>query len=171
MTFRAIQSHENTHVAYLKNALGSSARPKPTFRDLHYRKFSEFLKASQAFENTGVAAYSAAAPVIFSKANLAAALSIATVEARHSGIINSYRGFRPVVSPFNSGADPAFDSPATIAQVVAAVSPYVASLNGGPALTFSSTPSASNDVAILNFALALEYLEAEYYNINVPRFF
>ncbi len=165
--FRSIQAHENAHVAFLRQALGSAARPKPTFKNLEQRKFNSFVSLSQALENVGVGAYGGAAPDITSKANLAAAASIAFIEARHAGYLNDYTSNALTSSPANTGADPAFDSPLTPAQVRAAAGAYIQSLNGGPAIDY--TPG--DDVSILNYALALEYLEAEYYNINVPKFF
>lgn len=165
--FRSIQAHENAHVSFLKSALGSSARPKPTFKNLAQRNIQSFFSISQALENTGVGAYLGAAPAISSKSNLAAAGSIATVEARHAGFLNDFRNDGLTAAPQNTGTDPAFDAPLTPAQVRAAAGGFIASLNGGPAVDFT----AGDDVSILNYALALEYLEAEFYNINVPRFF
>lgn len=164
-TFNAIRQHENDHVAFLVKALGSSARPKPTFKNIDLRSFEQFLKLTRAFENTGVGAYLGAAPSINSKAILAAAGSIATVEARHAGYVNVTLS-NPIVPGNHS-----FDEPLPPAEVQQAVAPFVGSLNGGPPLTYSSTPSDENDLRILNFALALEYLEAEFYNLNVPKFF
>ena len=49
---------------------------------------------------------------------------------------------------------PSFEVALTPDQVVDLAGPFITSLNGGPALTYSTTPSAANDIAILNFALA-----------------
>jgi|SRR5665213_2960716 len=167
--FVAIQKHENDHVAFLVNALGAMARPKPTFHNLHQPSRRMFKQTSQALENTGCGAYLGAAPALFSRAYLAAAGSIALIEARHAGWLDSLLG-DPITQNVSAQA-PSFEIPLTAAQVVTLASPFVASLNGGPPLTYSTTPSAANDIAILNFALALEYLEAEFYNLNVPQLF
>ena len=163
--FQSIRDHENDHVDFLVLALGDLARPKPTFQGLEQRKYADFLLVSQALENTGVGAYLNAAPAINNPDFLAAAGSIATVEARHAGVLNVFLD-EPVTVE-----DESFETPLTAAQVVAAAGSFISSLNGGPELTYSDQRSDANDIAILNFALALEYLEAEFYNINVPKFF
>lgn len=158
--FTSIQAHENDHVAFLVMGLGELARPKPTFTGLVQKKFKDFIMIAQALENTGVGAYLGAAPIIDSADYLAAAGSIMTIEARHAGALNTFLG-DPV-----SVSNGSFDTPLTPAQVAAAAGGFISNLNGGPALTYSNTPSEENDIAILNFALALEYLEAEFYNVN-----
>ncbi len=164
--FADIQRHENDHVRFLVGALGSSARPKPTFQNLQQSNFKSFFQVAQDLENTGCGAYLGAAPYIFSREILAAAGSIALIEGRHAGWVNTLVGDPMTLNVYNQ--EQSFEMPLTAAQVVALAGPFVASLNGGPALTYSMTPSPENDVAILNFALALEYLEAEFYNLNVP---
>lgn len=162
--FTSVRKHENAHVTFLVAALGEAARPKPTFKGLVQKKAGDFLMIAQALENTGVGAYLGAAPVILNPDYLAAAGSIMTVEARHAGAINFFVG-DPVTIDNED-----FDMPLTPEQVGTAAGGFIASLNGGPALTYSETPSEENDIAILNFALALEYLEAEFYNVNAKLF-
>ncbi len=161
--FNEIMQDENEHVTFLQQALtkaGAKPRPKPTFKGLEQADLQSFATLSQAFENVGVGAYLMAAPAISTRAYLAAAGSILTIEARHAGFLDALLS-KPL------SANGAFDKPLTQAEIVKAVSPFIASLNGGP------DPSAmlKNDADILNFALLLEFLEAEFYNMNVPKFF
>ncbi len=166
---KLVRRHENDHVAFLLNALGAAARPKPTFQNITSANLAEFLMLGRALENTGVGAYLGAAPAINSAGILSAAASIATIESRHAGMFNSLQSRAMTENAF--GGELSFERPFTAAEVVMFAGPYVASLNGGPPLDYSTVRSDANDIAILNFALALEYLESDYYDINVPRFF
>ena len=140
----------------------------PEFREPGPAELISVCETSQALENTGVGAYLGAAPIIFSRDYLAAAGSIMDIEARHAGYLNVL--LDDVMTHNVLGKDQDFETPLTQQQVVDLAGPFIANLNGGPALEFSTTPSSANDIAILNFALALEYLESEFYNLNVPKF-
>ncbi len=169
--FRSIRQHERVHVDFLVQALGSAARPKPAFQNLLRPNFASFAVVAQALENTGVGAYLGAAPFIASTDYLAAAGSIALIEARHAGYLNVLHG-DPVTDDATPGdTDNSFDRPFTAEQVRGLAGPFIKNLNGGPPVDYAATRSEENDIAILNFALALEYLEREFYDVNVPKFF
>lgn len=169
--FRSIRTHENDHVDFLLTALGDKARPKPTFQNLEQRRFVDFIRVSQALENTGVGAYLGATPFINSAGILGAAASIALIEARHAGYLNVLLGDPITGSALDPKDDRSFEKPLTPDQVGELAGPFIKDLNGGPPIDFDETRSDANDLQILNYALALEYLEAAFYNINVPKFF
>jgi hypothetical protein len=103
--FTTIQAHENVHVTYLRDLLGTSARPKPTFdysagngsgtgpfADV-FTNYATFLAVAQAFEDTGVRAYKGQAGALKPyKDVLQAALSVHSVEARHAAEVRRLRG-------------------------------------------------------------------------------
>lgn len=79
---------EDAHVDFLEKALGKKAIKEPKFNFGNTTKDEKaFLKTAFALENTGVGAYSGQAFNIKDTKVLKAALSILTIEARHSGAV------------------------------------------------------------------------------------
>lgn len=86
---RDLANEEQMHVRFLRSALGSAAIAKPAINlaalGIGFANMNEFLIVSRAFEDVGVTAYNGAAPLISSKAILAAAAAIGLTEAQHAG--------------------------------------------------------------------------------------
>jgi hypothetical protein len=99
---RVVGAVERAHVDALRKALGTAAVERPTF---NFRGTTEektkFLKTAVAFEDLAVAAYKAQAPLIDSKAILAVAVSIHSVEARHAAWMRRLFGIVPAANAFD----------------------------------------------------------------------
>lgn len=106
--------HERKHVDFLKGALGAKAIKSPTF-DFGdaVTDTAKFAATAQVLEDTGVSAYLGQVGNISVKGTLAAAATIATVEARHAGWIRTING---VV-----GAPNSFDKRKSEAAILKAV--------------------------------------------------
>jgi len=168
--FRDIRRNENDHLLRLQIVLGQFARPKPTFSDLTQPDFGTFFSYALAFENIGCGAYTAAAPYVSNPDVLALAGPIGSIECRQAGYLNARAGF--LVSRDVFGSDVSFETPLFPEDVLFLVGRFFLNLNGGPPLTYArQRGGVQNDLQILNFALAIEQFENEFYNINVPRFF
>ena len=117
--FAAIRDHEGAHVQTLTDtivSLGGTPVPELTY-NFGVDSLSEFVQIAQTLENTGVSAYIGALALIDSPALQTAGASIATVEARHAAFLNLLNG----TSPFPA----AFDTPKTMEDVVAAITPFI----------------------------------------------
>lgn len=100
--FAQISKHEDSHVAFLKAALGDAAIAKPTFDFTGgpgglsldtFSNYQTFLALSQGFEDTGVRAYKGQAGALANdNALLEYALQIHSVEARHASKVRRLRG-------------------------------------------------------------------------------
>jgi rubrerythrin len=102
-----VAGHEQEHVDYLKRALGSAAGKEPRF-DFGRATSDEreFLRAAVILENTGVAAYNGQAANL-TKASLAAAAEIVSVEGRHAAWASSLAGLDPAPRAADPGETPA----------------------------------------------------------------
>lgn len=97
--FELISRHEDDHVSFLEDALGSNAVPEPTFDFTAggafdpFNDYAQFLVLAQAFEDTGVRAYKGQAGNLMSDNTLLTyALQIHSVEARHASLVRRLRG-------------------------------------------------------------------------------
>jgi hypothetical protein len=118
---REIRSHEQEHQRILTDILGqlgirTSPRPKFDFGDA-FSSQSRFLELSQSFEDTGVAAYNGAAPMVFDSHLLEVTGQIVQVEARHAAVVADLRAQPIAPGAFERGLKPD--------QVAQRVKPYV----------------------------------------------
>jgi hypothetical protein len=119
-TIKMFGDQEAQHVAALEatvKKLGGTPAAKPKTK-FPLTSAGSVLKLAATVENLGAAAYLGQAGNIQSKEVLAAALSIHTVEARHASVLNTLLGTS--VQP-----DGAFAKPASMAEVLPKVKPFI----------------------------------------------
>lgn len=102
---QVVTADENAHVKALRAALGNKnifrkGAPKFNFGNAT-RDLATFQQTAYALEKTGTGAYPGQAPNIKSAKILLTALSIVTIEARHTGAIASITGNAIAPNPFD----------------------------------------------------------------------
>jgi len=113
-----IAGHENVHVAFLKNILGSAAVTSPMF-DLTAKgifsdvltNYSTYLAVAEIFEDTGVRAYKGQlGSLLGNQIILTTVMQIHSVEARHASAIRYLRASKGVnIKPWISGSSTVFN--------------------------------------------------------------
>lgn len=127
----SIQSDEEYHVQALTDTivkLGGTpvAAPGVDF-GAAFADRNSYLTTSVTFENVGVGAYLGAAGYIQDKSILQAAAGIFGVEARHAAVVANLLG-QPAEGGVYKGA---FETPISKADVLSAVTPFLAQMGGG----------------------------------------
>ena len=120
-TLKLFGSEEADHVTALHALalkLGGPAAAKPKGK-FPVKSAAGVATLAATVENLGAAAYLGQAPLIQSPEVLAAALSIHSIEARHAATLN-------LLTKRNPTPNGAFAKPATMAEVLKAVTPFIA---------------------------------------------
>ena len=119
-TLKTFGAEEADHVAALHKVATSLGKPaaKPTGK-FPVKSATAVAMLAATVENLGAAAYLGQAGAIQSKEVLAAALSIHSIEARHAATLN-------LLTKQNPTPQGAFAKPATMAEVLKAVKPFIA---------------------------------------------
>ncbi|MGS0688578.1 ferritin-like domain-containing protein [Nakamurella sp. GG22] len=150
----SIQSDEEYHVKALSDTitkLGGTpvAAPGVDFAGA-FADRNSYLTTSVTFENVGVGAYLGAAGYIKDKAILQAAAGIFGVEARHAAVVASLLNL-PAEGGVYKGA---FEKPISKADVLTAVTPFLAQMSGGmpsgaPETGGGSTAGTDNNTGLI----------------------
>lgn len=102
---RVVGAHERAHAQAIKDLLGPSALPSPSF---DYRGVTEddsaFVKTAVAFEDLTAALLKWQAPRLNSRPITAAVLTLHSVETRHAAWIRHIIGIQPAATAFDQPA-------------------------------------------------------------------
>lgn len=171
--FEEILQDEEDHIAALL-ALADEPRPRPTFCNLLAESPLHFVQMAATIENGGVGSYLQGLNAISQGGHndyFLTAAGITVVEGQHTGYLNALLNQAIAPSAQNNLVQPGVATPIPPEQIRAAVGPFIASLNGGPAFDYDIRQlDDENDQKIINFVLVLEYLEVEFYGANLGRF-
>lgn len=169
-----IMNDEADHVGIIQNLLDDEDNPLPVpirrrpglnADALTQPTLQAFLEAAAAFENTGSGLYHGALlNITQTQEYFPVAAGLASVESRHASWLNSLLGeplvpaFVPVEEPINQNV------------TLARVAPFVTDRRSTFPSFDTTVVSDENNFFILDFILFLEYIEAAFYAINVPKF-
>jgi len=175
--FTMIRGHEQNHVDTLTNViLQRSGTPvgECTYNFAPaYVSVAAFVATARILENTGVSAYDGAINRITELGLQTAAATIATVEARHASYLNLLNDINPFPSAFDNATEPAVivqqvtpfinltGCSAQSVSIISTLNPLVANFTQNAPV--DATAATNNDLAVLKYALTLEYLEKTFY--------
>lgn len=124
--FQDFGGHEHAHVVALTDTItklgGTPVAEQASYSFPTFSNQDEVVKFFAIVEEVGAGAYLGAAPLLKDKALLAAAASIHDVEAQHASVLRAVMG--------DAEPAPAFGSPKTLDEVLAAVGPLL-KMQGG----------------------------------------
>ncbi len=173
-TFLEILQDEEDHIVQLTR-LADNPRPMPTFQNLLASTPQEFVMMAAMIENGGVGSYLQGLNAISEGGHhdyFLTAAGITAVEAQHTGFLNTLLDSAIAPSAKANLIQPGVATPIPPEQIQQAVGPFIVSLNGGPPFTYNvNQVDDANDQMIINFVLVLEYLEVEFYRMNIGKFF
>ena len=107
---KTLGAHERAHVKIIQQVLGDAAGKKPFFNFRGNTESEEsFTRTAVAMEDLTTALLTGVTPALASRALVAAAFSLLTVEARHAAWARHLAGVVPVAA--------AFDAPKPVEEV------------------------------------------------------